>query len=48
MENIDKISIAKVAKVLNVINLSSKYSWAISNIDINITRDLELTDIKKY
>ncbi len=49
MENLlDKTAMAKVAKVLIVIDLGSKYSWAISDIDINIARDLGLTDIKKY
>lgn len=39
---------AEVAKVLNIINLGNKYSWAISNADINATGDLRLTGIKKY
>lgn len=43
-----KTIMAKVAKVLSVINLGVKYSQAISNTDINIARDLRLTCIKKY
>lgn len=48
IENIDKTAIAKFAKVLSTINLSNKYNWAINNTDINITRNLRLTSIKKY
>lgn len=40
IENIDKIAIAKVAKVLNTINLVSKHSWTISNSDIDIVEDI--------
>ena len=38
----------EVAKVSSAINLKSKYSWVISNADIEAIRDLELIDIKKY
>ena len=48
MENIDRIAIAKIVKVSNVIDLSNKYSWAISNTDIDTTGNLGLTGIKKY
>ncbi len=48
LENVNKTAIAEVAKVSNVIDLGSKYSWAISNTDINIAGDLGLTGIKKY
>ncbi len=48
MENLlDKTVIAEVAKVLSIIDLSSKYSWAINNTDIDVMRDLGLTCIKK-
>lgn len=43
-----KTAIAKVAKVSSVINLGIQYSQAISNIDIDIARNLGLTHIKKY
>lgn len=39
IENIDKIAIAKVGKVLNTINLVSKHSLAISNGDMDIVED---------
>lgn len=49
MENLlYKTAMAEVAKVSNVINLGVQYSQAISNIDIDIARDLGLTRIKKY
>lgn len=48
MENINKTLIAKVVKILSIINLNNKYSQAISNDNINITKDLKLTDTKKY
>lgn len=38
----------KVVKMLSLIDLDSKYIWAISNADINDARDLELTIVKKY
>ncbi len=49
MENLlDKTAMAEVAKVSSVIDLGSKYSWAISDADIDVARDLGLTGIKKY
>lgn len=49
IENIlNKIIMAEVTKISNVIDLGSKYSWAISIVDINIVRNLRLTSIKKY
>lgn len=33
---------------LNTIDLSKNYNWAISNGVIDITKDLDLTNIKKY
>ena len=39
MKNIDKTAIAKVAKVLNIIDLSNKDNYAISNADINAVGD---------
>lgn len=37
---LDKTAITEVAKVSNIINLSSKYSWAIINADINVAKNL--------
>ena len=48
MENTGKTTITDVAKVLSIINLGNKYSWAISNANIDAARDLKLTRIKKY
>lgn len=38
----------KVAKVPNIIDLASKYSWVISNANIDAAKNLKLTGIKKY
>ena len=48
MENVDKITKAEVAKVLNLIDLGSKHSWAICNVDMDAARNLGLIGIKKY
>ena len=48
MENAEKTVMAEIAKVSSVINLGHKHSWAISNTDIDATRDLRLIGIKKY
>lgn len=48
IENINKSVIIKVTKVSNTIDFDNKYSWVISNMDIDTIRDLKLTDIKKY
>ncbi len=48
IENVDKTTIAEVAKMSSAIDLGSKYSWAISNADIDTAEDLGLTSIKKY
>ncbi len=48
IENIEKTVIAEVAKVSSAIDLGSKHSWAISNADMDTTRNLKLTGIKKY
>ena len=48
IENADKIAMAEVVKVLSTIDLRSKHSWAISNVNMDITEDLGLTGIKKY
>ena len=48
IKNADKTAMAEVAKVLSAIDLKSKHSWAISNSDMNVARDLGLSNIKKY
>lgn len=39
---------AEVVKMLSNIDLSSKYSWVISNTDINVAENLGLIGIKTY
>lgn len=48
MRNVDKTVMTKVAKILSTIDLRRKHNWVISNIDIDIARNLELIGIKKY
>ncbi|WP_375449299.1 hypothetical protein [uncultured Nostoc sp.] len=48
VRNVDKIALAEVGKTLSLMDLDGKYMWAISNVDIDVARDLELTDIKKH
>lgn len=46
VENV--IKQAKVVKMSNSINLDSKYIQAISNANIDITKNLRLISVKKY
>lgn len=48
METIDKIGKAEVVKMSTIIDLHSKYSQAISDVDKKAARDLGLIGIKKY
>lgn len=48
IKNINKTLVAKVIKILNIINLKNKYGQAISNDNININKNLRLTNTKKY
>ena len=48
VRNVDKIALTKVGRTSSLIDLDSKYMWAISNVDITAPRDLGLTGIKKY
>ena len=48
VRNADKIALAKVRRMSSPMDLDCKYIWAISNIDIDATRDLGLTSIKKH
>ena len=48
VSNVDKITLAEFGKTLSPIDLDGKYIWAISNINIDTTRDLGLTGINKY
>ena len=46
--NADKIALAEVGRTSSPTDLDGKYIWAISNIDIDVARDLGLTEIKKH
>lgn len=48
IENVNKTAMAEVAKVSSAIDYDGKYSWAISNGDMDTTENLRLTSIKKY
>ncbi len=48
MENANKITKVKVAKVSSTIDLRSKHSWVISNVNIDAAEGLGRTSIKKY
>lgn len=48
IKNVNKTVMIEVAKVSSTIDFSNKYGQAINNADMNATRDVELTDIKKY
>ena len=39
---------AEVAQVLSFIDLAGRYNWAMSNIDLDVTKKLGLSGIKKY
>lgn len=47
IDNVNKTTIAEVAKMSSAIDLNSKYNLTISNINININKILKLTSIKK-
>lgn len=47
-ENVDKIAMVMVTKILSSVDFNGRYMWTISNIDIDTTKDLGLIDIKKY
>lgn len=46
--NTDIIALTKIVKMSSIVNLNSRYIWAISNVNINATKNLELINIKKY
>ncbi len=41
-------ALAEVARALNPINLAWKYRWAMSNVDMDLAKELGLTGVKKY
>lgn len=47
-EKVDKVAMAEVTKMWNVIDISNKYSCAISIVDINAAKNLKLIYVKKY
>ena len=46
MKNVNKTAMAKVAKISSIIDFGNKYSWVISNANIDAAGDLRLTSIK--
>lgn len=48
IENINKIAIIELAKMLSIINFDNKHDCTISNSNINIAGNLKLTNIQKY
>ena len=48
MRNTDKIALAKIGRTSSPMDLDGKYMKAISNVDINMARDLGLTNIEKH
>lgn len=47
-EKVDKAAMAKVTSVSTTIDIDGKYGWAINNADMDATKDLKPTGIKKY
>lgn len=45
---INKITIIKIAKILSTSNPDNKYSYIISNDDIDIIKNLKQINSKKY
>ena len=48
VKNVNKIAQTEVARILSIMDLDSRYMWAISNVEIDAVRDSRLTGIKKY
>lgn len=44
----DKIALAEVVQASILVDLASRYKWAMSNSDMNVTKKLKLIEIKKY
>lgn len=39
---------SKMLWASNFVDLSGKYIWAMSNVDLDAAKEIELTNIKKY
>lgn len=48
VRNKDKIALSEIAIILSFMDVNSKYIWAINNIDIDVTKDIRSTGIKKH
>ncbi len=44
----DTTASAEVAQASSPIDLTWKYRWAMSNVDIDVAKEQELTGVKKY
>lgn len=42
------IKLVEIVKMSYPIDLGGKYMWTISNTNINVIKDLRLTNMKKY
>lgn len=47
-KKVDKAAMTKVAKVLRLIDMSNKYRWAISNVEMDAAKNPGLISVKKY
>ncbi len=44
----DTTVLAEVAQTSSLIDLTRRYYWAMSNVNLDVAKKLGLTDIKKY
>lgn len=45
---VDTIALAKVAQVLSTVDLTQRFKWTMNNTDLDKTKKLEPTRVKKY
>lgn len=45
---IDTTAQAKLAWTLSLVDLARRYKWAMSNVNLDVTKELGLTGIQKY
>ncbi len=45
---VDTTALAEVARVSSPVDLVGRYNWAMSDADLDVAKELRLTDIKKY
>ena len=47
-DTVDKIALAEVAQALSFVNFTRRYKWIIGKYNLDVTQELELTNIKIY